>query len=136
MRKYKPLNVRNKNPLNIKKNKLYAWVGEIGSDIRGFVRFDTVEHGFRAAYRNMMTYKRKYNLNTIDGIINRWTQGDSELIQDNYKSFLASHVGIGIHEQLSQDNYAQMLLSMSYFEGAKGRNAYSLEQVNQGIALA
>ena len=134
--KRKPLSIRNNNPLNIKKSKLFTWKGEIGQDARGFVIFDSVTNGFRAAYRNMQTYRNKHGLTTIDGIINRWTKGDPAHIQENYKSYLENATGLYRDVELSTSDYATLILEMSFFEGAKGRNRFTLDQVNQGIALA
>ena len=130
----KTLNVRNNNPLNIRKNERFEWLGEAGSS-SGFVVFDSVEYGFRAAYRTMQTYKLKYGLDSIAGIINRWAP-DFENPTNHYVDFVEQDTGISRHAALTTEQYAQVLLSMSYFEGAKGEDAYTLAQVKSGVALA
>lgn len=136
IRRYKPRNVRNNNPLNLIKDNRYSWVGEIGHDISGFIRFETPELGFRAAYKNLMTYKNKYGIDSISAIIDRWTSGDSQEIQSNYKLFLVNSLQLDAEQQLNENDYPNLLLAMSYFEGAQGRNEYTLEQVQNGVALA
>ena len=58
------------NIFNIRANGA-KWVGQIGSN-KGFAEFDTQEHAIRAWLMLMRTYRRKYGLTTIRGIINRF----------------------------------------------------------------
>jgi len=135
MRTRTPPNVRNKNPLNVTAPRRKYWKGQI--DLAGrFAVFDTVENGFRAAYRNMLTYKKVHGLDTISGIINRWAPPSDNNPTDNYVSYVASQINVMPDDVLRAESYAPLLLAMSVFEGAKGRNAYTLDQVKQGIALA
>jgi len=135
MRTRTPLNVRNNNPLNITAPRKKYWKGQ--TDLAGrFAVFDTVENGFRAAYRNMLTYKNAHGLDTISGIIYRWAPPSDSNPTDSYINYLANQINVMPDAQLHADDYAPLLLAMSVFEGAKGRNAYTLEQVKQGIALA
>ena len=136
MRRRTPLNVRNNNPLNIKKDNRFTWRGEVGQDSNGFVVFDTVENGFRAAYKNLQTYKNKYGLDSIYGIVNRWAPESDSNPVTAYMRFLADSIGAEIDQALTPEHYPNLILAMSYFEGAKGRNAFSLEQVENGISLA
>ncbi|MGL1956293.1 MAG: hypothetical protein OCD00_03100 [Colwellia sp.] len=134
MRTRTPFNVRNKNPLNITAPRKKYWKGQTGLSGR-FAVFDTIENGFRAAYRNLLTYKKAHGLDTISGIINRWAPSNENPTQD-YINYLANELMIMPDETLQSSDYAPLILAMSVFEGAKGRNAYNIEQVNQGIALA
>lgn len=63
---------RNNNPLNIRISS-NNWKGEIKPSADGsFCQFTTMAYGFRAAMVCIRTYIRKYNLQTIQEIINRW----------------------------------------------------------------
>lgn len=71
--------IRNNNPLNIRLSK-DRWQGQktpspVGEG-RGettFCQFETMEWGWRAAFRLLTrTYYRKYGLETISAIISRW----------------------------------------------------------------
>lgn len=63
---------RNNNPLNIRISS-NNWKGEIRPSTDGsFCQFTTMAYGFRAAMVCIRTYIRKYNLKTIQEIINRW----------------------------------------------------------------
>lgn len=66
--------IRNNNPLNIRRTSADQWKGmaKVQND-SSFVQFETMEWGWRAAFRLLTrTYYRKYGLKTISAIISRW----------------------------------------------------------------
>lgn len=66
----KALGYRNLNPLNIRYNVMNHWKGQTGCN-KGFCTFDSMEHGFRAAFVLLLNYvKRGYD--TPTEIISRW----------------------------------------------------------------
>lgn len=136
MSKSTPRNVRNNNPLNIRISS-DNWVGSSGDDGE-FVKFETPEYGFRAAYKTLLTYRAKHGLDTVEGIINRWAPVEDDNHTENYIDFVHSRLGTSrsliFDDEIPLDKYPQLILAMADFEGAKG--AYSIEQVKQGIALA
>jgi hypothetical protein len=71
-----PRGVRNNNPGNIDRTAK-PWQGEDRSaEARArehrFAVFTSPENGFRAIARTLLTYRSKYGLRTVRGIINRW----------------------------------------------------------------
>ena len=62
---------KNNNPLNLVHDPSNRWVGLVGHDGR-FCCFDSVQHGFRAAFITIHTYMIVHGLDTVDGIISRW----------------------------------------------------------------
>ena len=81
-----PRGMRNNNPLNIRRSKT-KWVGEVPkltiteydpverrTDIVDsvFCQFQTLEHGWRAAFLLLKKYINVYKLNTVRKIIKRW----------------------------------------------------------------
>lgn len=66
-----PRGIRNNNPGNIRKS-FSAWRGKISGKDKEFETFDTPEYGLRALMKLLMNYQKKYGLNTIHGLINRW----------------------------------------------------------------
>ena len=63
----------NKNPLNIEQSKGSKWVGEIrpSQDVR-FAQFETMMHGYRAAFRLLHNYQKLHGCKTLADFINRW----------------------------------------------------------------
>lgn len=84
----------NKNPLNVKTAKNNPWVGEIGVDEFGHAKFSSWEYGMRAAVLTLRSYALRHDINTIDGIVNRFAEGN----RDEYKAFIAKRLGIGTDE--------------------------------------
>lgn len=90
-----------KNPFNIRKGE--EWVGKkdiarIGTGL--FVEFVDVKYGVRAAFVTLKTYMDKYNINTINGIINRWAP-KNENETERYISFIESETGINRNKTLT-----------------------------------
>lgn len=65
-----PRGIRNNNPGNIEAGGS-KWEGATGSDGR-FLQFAEMEWGVRALMRTLMTYYKKYDIDTVRGIISRW----------------------------------------------------------------
>ena len=132
----KPRNVRNNNPLNIRANGI-EWNGAVGDDGE-FVKFESPEMGFRAAFKTLMTYRNKHGLTTVEGIINRWAPVEDDNHTENYIDFVHSRLGTSrawfFDDEIPLEEYPQLILAMADFEGAKG--AFNLTQVQRGIALA
>lgn len=67
--------LRNNNPLNIMRGR-NKWLGEVDS-INGvhdgyFCQFQSMEYGYRAAIKTLLTYQREHKCKTIRQIISRW----------------------------------------------------------------
>ena len=128
-------NVRNNNPLNIREDDLvdYDWVGEHERDLDSeFEEFESVEYGFRAAYKVLLTYRNKRKLDTIAGIIGRWAP-PSENDTQGYIDYVAKRLNFSPYETLSLERYPELINAMADKEG---KNNWNIEHVKQGIALA
>lgn len=67
--------IRNCNPGNIDHNAANNWQGELPVDPKlekRFCRFDEPENGIRALCKLLLTYQRKYGLDTVSKLISRW----------------------------------------------------------------
>lgn len=62
---------RNNNPGNIVKSDIF-WRGEIAGDDKRFESFASPDEGIRALAVILQNYQKKYGLNTVRGIINRY----------------------------------------------------------------
>lgn len=67
-----PRGIRNNNPGNLRLSKT-AWQGQrpVQAD-KDFVEFETALSGLRALMRVLLTYHVKYQLDTVESIINRF----------------------------------------------------------------
>ena len=63
--------IRNNNPLNIRVGN--NWQGERKPNTDGaFEQFQTMQYGYRAAFKLLKTYMGKYRCHTIRQIIHKW----------------------------------------------------------------
>ena len=124
----KPLGVRNNNPGNIRSNAL-NWLGKVGES-KGFVVFDSPEHGFRAMARVLAAYARR-GITSIPDIINTWAPpSDNNLHNDNYVRYVERRVE-GLEGEARQ---SAMMLAMADFENGQGH--FTQKQANKGLELA
>lgn len=92
------LAVSNKNPFNVKGlNNGDKWLGQCGSDKQGHAKFESWEHGVRAAALTLISYEKKYGIRTIRGIVTRFSQSNHEA----YCNLLSKALGIGADETFS-----------------------------------
>ncbi len=85
-----PRGLRNNNPLNIEKTRSGTpWQGEIvpSADSR-FAQFESMAHGYRAAFKLLNNYQRKYGLDTLRKLISRWAPS-TENNTDKYVEFVS-----------------------------------------------
>ena len=67
-----PRGLRNNNPLNIRWTPgTRPWQGQKGHDGK-FCIFETMEDGYRAAFRVLDSYNKKHNIFSVREIIYRW----------------------------------------------------------------
>ena len=125
-----PRGIRNNNPLNIKWNALNNWQGQTGADAQGFAIFDSPVNGIRAAARLLKNY-RASGFDTPREIITRWTSGDGAEIQRSYIDHVSARLGIWPDEQLHEDNYELLVITMIQHEN--GIQPYSLDTIAQGV---
>ena len=83
-KKQLPRGLRMNNPLNIEISP-DKFQGEIrpSSDSR-FKQFKSIEYGYRAAFRILLTYRNKYGLKTLREWITRWAPP----IENNTQSYI------------------------------------------------
>ena len=135
--KRKPRNVRNKNPLNIKKSA--DWDGErLLSTDSTFEQFKTEAYGFRAGYIDLLQ-KLERGVNTVESVISVWApapinSGDDHNETASYIEYVADAMGVSEFQELSPNDLPDMMLAMSEFEGGKGH--FTIEQANDGMLLA
>lgn len=129
-----PRGIRNNNPGNI--NKGIGFQGEIAGDDSRFATFKSPELGIRALAKNLMTYDRKYGLNTPAGIIGRWAP-PNENNTNAYVNRVASALGVSPTTKLNmRDPVVMSKLASAIIHHENGQNPYSQEQINNGVNMA
>ena len=77
--KQETLSQKNKNPLNVKAlSGGDKWQGQIGRDRFGHAVFSTWEHGMRAAALVLKNYHKEHGIETVEGIVTRFAEGNRE----------------------------------------------------------
>lgn len=131
--KSQPRGLRNNNAGNIRANDAYQWQGQIGVDDAGFVIFDESENGLRALARVLLTYRNKYGLNTIEGIISRYAP-PSENNTEAYIKHAVRAMGIGRNTPLTSQEYPRLMAVIVAHEN--GEQPYTMAQLVEGYQRA
>ncbi|MCV6589738.1 MAG: hypothetical protein OIF57_11980 [Marinobacterium sp.] len=104
------------------------------SDDPRFIVFSAPEYGVRAIARIIKTYERKYGINTVRGLVNRWAP-PSENNSDAYAQHVAQLLGVNPDMQLTLTDHLQLIVK-AIIHHENGQQPYSDEVINDGIAMA
>lgn len=99
--------MKNNNPGNIEYNAKVPWKGIQGTDGR-FIKFDKMENGVRAIARILKVYQKRYGLNTIKDIINRFAPPSDKNPTQKYIDFVAKHSNIPANQKLDLNDTSQL----------------------------
>lgn len=122
-----PRGFRNNNPGNIRHGDDWVGLSDEQSDT-AFCSFKVVDYGIRAIFKLLHTYRTKYNLNTIEDIINRW----APMIENDTESYIDSvsyRTKIRGNEILSDDDIVNIVEAIIYHEN--GVNPFSLRFIEK-----
>lgn len=104
MKKSHPRGIRNHNPGNIRLTKI-KWNGQKQEQFDpAFVEFEEAVYGLRALMKVLLTYYRKYGLDTVQSIINRWAP-PHENATDHYAAHVAHRLKVKRTECLDIENH-------------------------------
>lgn len=126
--------IRNHNPGNIKISGS-AWQGKRIPNTDGtFEQFTDPAYGIRALAKTLLTYQQKHGLNTVRGLITRWSATD----QAPYIANVAKAIGMNPDNGL--DLYARPDLLrgivVAIIRQENGQQPYPLALIDQAIAAA
>ena len=107
MRGRLPRGLRNNNHGNIRSNS-DLFQGEVKSADPEFKQFRTMAYGYRAVFKILRNYDKKYFLHTIHDIITRWAPS-SENNTVAYVKSVSTYSGIGADESIDTDNREIMI---------------------------
>ncbi len=127
-----PLGVRNNNPGNIEERGI-PWKGVLPSNGDRFANFDTPQSGIRAISKNLMTYQDKYGLNTVEGIIKRWSETD----QEPYINNVSKALGVSRETPINLHNPATLkTITAAIIRQENGKQPYSDAVLDESIGMA
>lgn len=110
--------LRNCNPGNIRRSKVH-YLGEVRpSQDSDFKQFESMAYGYRAMFVLLDSYRRRYALNTLRQMLNRYAP-PSENFTDGYIRFVSQKTGILPDEELntrSERDMVPIISAMSEIE--------------------
>ena len=126
-----PRNIRNNNPLNIRRSK-DKWQGlDAKQSDSSFFKFESMEMGWRAAFVILTkTYYHKYRLFTIRKIISRWAP-PAENDTEAYVKRVSDLTGIDPDEPLGipslyPSRWMAVGLAMAIVEGGRQPDVFPM----------
>lgn len=129
---YRQRGIRNNNPGNIVSAANNPWQGQTGDDGR-FAVFSDPKYGIRALAKTLQTYRARYGLTTIAGIITRWAPPS----ENNTAAYIASvcqDTGKGANEPLTLGDYPALVAAIIKHEN--GVQPYPADLITQACSMA
>ena len=84
--------IRNNNPLNIRRSAA-RWAGLVENPTdKDFCQFESMEYGFRAAFKLLFRYYNKYGLHDVMSIIKRWAPDEDNNNTKVYGKFVINYM--------------------------------------------
>lgn len=129
-----PRGLRNNNPLNIRKNN-DVFQGEVTpSKDTAFKQFKTMAYGYRAGFKILSNYYRKYRLTTIRGMITRWAP-ENENNTAAYVSLVSKYSGIPADDIIDINNKELMIRIVAGMSRVENGREADMSDVIAGWSL-
>ncbi|WP_323162848.1 structural protein P5 [Stenotrophomonas maltophilia] len=135
-----PRGVRNNNPGNIDRTDV-VWQGEDRSFAARdaeprFCVFKSADFGFRALARVLRTYRERYGLTTVRGIIGRWAP-PNENNTDAYVQQVAKAIGVKPDDAIDVRRMTHCLpLAKAIAKHENGGDYWTEATIRAGLLLA
>ena len=127
--------IRNNNPGNIRHGEKWEGLSDKQTD-SSFCIFVSPEYGIRALAKVLLTYYKKYQLNTVKKIISRYAPPNENETESYIKS-MANQLGVAADEVIDLSSVAVLaVLLRAIIRHENGEQPYSDEQILKGIHLA
>jgi len=130
----------NNNPGNIRTSST-NWNGEVTKPGEEFERFSDMHMGVRASARILRTYGKKYGIDTIKKIIDRYAPPeDNNPNNANYARHVSNGSGFGVDEKIDL-NDPQVLIKLmkpifQFENGQKEAAKISDADIQKGVRMA
>lgn len=130
-----PRGIRNNNPGNIVQTA-ERWQGEVDGDDPRYATFATPEAGIRAIGKNLLTFQEKHGLDTVSGIVSRWSPA-TENDTHSYIATVSKALGVKPEDKLDLRDATVMAALMRAMIGVEnGQQPYSDTQIATGVNAA
>lgn len=104
------LAIKNRNPLNVKTIAVNEpWLGQISTDEYGHAIFSTFSYGLRAGAITIKNYSIKHGINTVEGIITRFTETTPEETMQ-YIIYVSNKLGVSPRQKINIKTKLPLLL--------------------------
>lgn len=129
-----PRGLRNNNPLNIRIGNTWLGEREHPADLE-FEEFVTLAYGVRAAFIILRRYIRRYHLNTVRLIVERWaprTENETE----KYIQFVCKDTGLmpdAAIQYEDKETMCKIVDAMAFIECGK---RIEISEIIKGYSLA
>lgn len=134
-----PRGIRNNNPGNIRWGSNWqGLVPEVERTDKSFCQFKAPVYGLRAIVKIMFTYKDKYGLETVEGIINRYAPPNENNTQ-GYINRVCDKLGVKPDEpiELTDEVLVWLIRAICGVEnGDQYTNYYSRDLIERAIQMA
>lgn len=127
---------RNRNPGNIRLSGVRFRGERQPSRDPEFKEFESDGWGYRAMFVLLDTYRRRYGITTLRGIVGRWAPS-AENDTASYLDFVAGRSGIGPDEELlpCDVRLRAVVEAMSRFERGREPSPEQLAELDEGWRL-
>lgn len=126
---------RNNNPGNIVKGELWQGLAIDQPDSR-FATFTDPVYGIRALAKTLLSYQRRYGINTVAQAISRWAPS-TENDTGAYVGAVASEIGVSPNQQLNfADPQILSALATAIIRHENGRVIYDPGLIATGVNAA
>lgn len=127
--------IRLHNPGNIEQGQKWQGLSDVQADPR-FCSFTDAEYGIRALCKILLTYQKKYKLNTIEGMIHRYAPAH-ENPTAAYVSNVAKWSGIGAKVVVDLKNRETLAkVTKAIIRQENGVQPYTDDIILMGVDLA
>lgn len=127
--------IRNNNPGNIRHGDKWQGLAAEQTD-SSFCVFTSAEYGIRALAKVLLNYEKKYGLNTVKKIINRYAP-PNENDTGSYIQSVAGQLGVNPDDVIDINNQAVMLILVkAIIRHENGEQPYNNETLLKGIKMA
>ena len=110
------LAVKNNNPLNVKALKHDRWQGQVATDEFNHAVFSAPEYGLRAGASVLMNYYATHKLDTLEGIVERFCEGNKK----EYCKFLSDNLKLKPDQKFNvMEKMSDLLFYMARFESGR-----------------